>query len=184
MDKDNQQKEQIAEAFQRHFNHHGFKKTSVDDIAKEIKMSKKTIYKHFSSKEKIFYFIISKVAVKFSKDMEKKLEPYDSYQEKMNQLVTMIFNESRKWLKSGNDAFEFKYKYEIAGLAFTDAYNKIFEKLMKKGIEGGEFNIPNIDITVRFINGIISESMKLITANPDLYVEGDVVSSIEKLILK
>jgi len=177
-------KEQIADVFQKHFNHHGFKKTSVDEIAQELKISKKTIYKHFSSKEKIFYFIISKVAKKFSKDMEKKLSPFPTYIEKINQLTIMIFAETRKWLKEGNDAFEFKYKYEIAQLAFQDAYNEVFKRILQKGIESGEFNISNIEIIVRFINGIISESMKIITSNPELEVESDVISSVGKLILK
>ena len=184
MDKSDQQKEQIAEVFQRHFNHFGFKKTSVDDIAREIKMSKKTIYKHFSSKEKIFYFIVSSVARKYSREMEKKLVPFPSYNEKINHLIGMIFSETRNWLKDGNDAFEFKYKYNIARLAFTDAYNDIFKELLEQGNNAGEFHIHNADIMVRFINGIISERMQLVTANPDLEVESDVISSIEKMIIK
>jgi len=94
----------------------------------------------------------------------------------------MIFSETRKWLKQGNDAFEFKYKYEIAQLAFTDAYNEVFKKLLQEGIDNGEFHLSNIEITIRFINGIISESMKLISSNPDLEVEGDVITSVGKLI--
>lgn len=182
MGKQDQQKEQIVDVFQKHFNHHGFKKTSVDEIAQELKMSKKTIYKHFSSKEKIFYFVISRVAKKFSSNMEKKLVDYSTQKEKVEQLIAMIFTETRKWLKQGNDAFEFKYKYEIAQLAFTDAYNVVFNKLLQTGIDSGELKISNVEITVRFINGIISESMKLISTNPDLDVEGDVISSVGKLI--
>jgi len=184
MDKDIQQKGQIAEVFQKHFNQYGFKKTSVDEIAHEIKMSKKTIYKHFSSKEKIFYFIISKVAVKYSKDMEKKLTFFPSCTERINQLIIMIFGETRKWLKEGNDAFEFKYKYEIARLAFIDAYNELFKRILLEGVNTNEFSISNIEITLRFINGIISESMKLISSKPELEIEGDVIASIGKLIIK
>ncbi|MGD9101586.1 MAG: TetR/AcrR family transcriptional regulator, partial [Anaerolineae bacterium] len=55
-------KEQIADAFQKHFNHFGYKKTSVGDIARELKISKKTIYQHFSTKEEIFYYVVSRIA--------------------------------------------------------------------------------------------------------------------------
>ncbi|MBN2520133.1 MAG: TetR/AcrR family transcriptional regulator [Bacteroidales bacterium] len=180
--KDIEQKDQIAEIFSRHFNHYGFKKTSVDEIARELKMSKKTIYKHFSSKEKIFYYIVSKVAIKYSKEMEKKLTPFPNQQEKINQLIIMIFNETRKWLQEGHDAFEFKYKYEIAQLAFQDAYNEIFKKIIIEGNNLNEFYISNPELIVRFINGIISESMRLITSNPELEVEADVIESIQKLL--
>ncbi len=184
MDKEIQQKEMIAAAFQKHFNHYGFKKTSVDDIAEELRMSKKTIYKHFNSKEKIFYLIISRVARKFSGNMEKKLESYLAQKEKIVQLILMIFSESRKWLKEGNDAFEFKYKYDIARMAFTDAYNELFEKILEEGKKSKEFQITNVKLTVRFINGIISESMKLLTANPELQVEQEVTESVLKIISK
>ncbi|MFH2096301.1 MAG: TetR family transcriptional regulator C-terminal domain-containing protein, partial [Bacteroidota bacterium] len=63
-----------------------------------------------------------------------------------------------------------------------EAYNKIFKNLIQQGINNGEFNIQNIDITVRFINGIISESMRLLTANSELMIEEEVVSSIFKLL--
>ncbi|MBN2350484.1 MAG: hypothetical protein JXJ22_16730 [Bacteroidales bacterium] len=57
-------------------------------------------------------------------------------------------------------------------MAFTEAINEIFKNLIQKGSESREFNISNIEITVRFINGIISESMKPVTFNPELKVEG------------
>ena len=44
-------RERIADVFKKHFTYFGFKKTSVDEVAKELKISKKTIYQFFSSKE-------------------------------------------------------------------------------------------------------------------------------------
>lgn len=175
-------KDQIVDTFEKHFKHFGFKKTSVDDIAGELKISKKTIYKFFSSKEKVFYFIISKIARKFSRDMGKKLGKYDSQEEKVRQLIFMIFAETRKWLKSGNDAFEFKYKYEISELAFKEAYNDLFRQLIQKGIENKEFSISGLDLSIRFINGIMSECIRLVSVNPDLQVENEVTDSIIKLL--
>ncbi|MBU0529714.1 TetR/AcrR family transcriptional regulator [bacterium] len=175
-------KEQIAECFKQHFNHYGYKKTSVDDIAKELNISKKTIYHYFSSKEKIFYYIISKIARQFRNNMDKNLEQFSTCQEKIKQLILMIFSETRKWLKQGNDAFEFKYKYEIARMAFQDAYGELIKKLIQQGIEKGEFPKANVDMNVRFIYGIISEAMNLVNSNPELKVEDEVINSISKLL--
>ena len=175
-------KDQIVSTFEKHFSHFGFKKTSVDDIARELKVSKKTIYKFFSSKEKIFYYVISKVARKFSGNMAKKLVAYNSYEEKIKQLIYMIFSETRKWLKGGNDAFEFKYKYEISEMAFKEAYNEVFRELIEKGIGNNEFSVPNPDLSISFLNGIMSESMKLISVNPELDIENEVVNSVIKLL--
>lgn len=175
-------KEQIAETFKKHFNHFGFKKTSVDEIAKELKTSKKTIYKFFSTKEKVFYYIISQVAVNLRNKMEKDLASNNTAEEKLKQLVDIIFNETKKWLKGGNDAFEFKYKYDIAQLAFKEAYNELIEKIIIKGIDQGEFKNDNVAMAIVFINGIFSESIRLVTSDPSLNVEDDVFNAIIKII--
>ena len=174
-------KDSIADSFQKHFNHFGFKKTSVDDVAKELRISKKTIYQHFSSKEEIFYYIVSRIARQYRNKMERELEAYPTYREKIEQLVRMIFDESRKWLK-GNDAFEFKYKYEIAGLAFQDTYTELIAELVQEGMTAGEFSASQVSLTVRFIRGIISESMDLLQTALELKVEDGAVDAIFRLL--
>lgn len=174
--------EKIADIFEKHFNYYGFNKTSVDDVAKELKISKKTIYKHFSSKEKIFYFIVSRIAKNYCVSMKNKLNLQSSFQIQFDTLIKQVFKTTRQWLKEGNDAFEFKYKYEIASLAFQDAYSELFKELIQKGVNAKEFNVQNIDITISFIKGIISEGMKLIHINPSLKIENDVIGSITKLL--
>lgn len=176
------QKEEIANSFQKHFEHYGYKKTSVDDIARELKISKKTIYQHFSTKEEIFYYIVSKVAQQYMNRMAANLQELLTAKEKLDQLVRMIFAESRKWLKE-NDAFEFRYKYDIAGLAFQDAYNDLLAELIRAGVAAGEFRESPVDLTVCFINGIISESMKVLSANPELVVEEEVIAAINRLLI-
>jgi AcrR family transcriptional regulator len=175
------QKETIADQFQKHFNHFGYKKTSVDEIARELQISKKTIYQHFSSKEEIFYYIVSRVARWYRARMEKELAVHPTYRARVEHLVRMIFAESRKWLRE-NDAFEFKYKYEIAELAFQDTYESLIADLIEKGTQAGEFSAPQAELTGRFVHGIIAESEKLLASNPDLAVEESTIEAILKLL--
>ena len=93
--------------------------------------------------------------------MARELDTLPTYREKVEQLVRMIFAESRTWLKS-NDAFEVKYKYEIAELAFQDTYEESTAELVQRGTEQGEFSTPQADLTGRFI---ISNA-RLYTSNP------------------
>jgi len=175
------QKEVIADEFQKRFNHFGFKKTSVDDVARALQVSKKTIYQHFSSKEEIFYHIVSRIARQYRAKMERELAAYPTHCEKLESLIRMIFAESRKWLKE-NDAFEFKYKVEIAELAFQDTYEDLIVELVQGGTEAGEFSAPQADLAGRFIRGVIAESMKLLQSDPDLAVEEDTIEAILKLL--
>ena len=174
-------KESIADAFKKHFTHFGFKKTSVNDVSKELKISKKTIYSHFSSKERIFYYIVSRVAFGIQADMKKKLSSLGSNREKVSQLVQMIFAESRKWLKT-HDAFEFKYKYEIAQLAFKEAFGQLLHSYIAEGMAEGEFEQGNVEMKVGFVQGLISEAMRLLSNDPELKVEDELISSIQKIL--
>lgn len=174
-------KEVIADEFQKHFNHFGFKKTSVDDVARALQISKKTIYQHFSSKEEIFYHIVSRIARQYRAKMERKLDTYPTYREKLEHLIRMVFAESRKWLKT-NDAFEFRYKREIGELAFQDTYEELIVELVQGGMEAGEFSTQRAELAGRFIRGIIAESMKLLSSSPDLAVEEDTCKAVLKLL--
>jgi AcrR family transcriptional regulator len=174
-------KDQIADSFQKRFNYFGMKKTSVDEVAKELHISKKTIYQHFSTKEEVFYYVVTRGARQYRVSMEKDLEAYASYPKKLERLIQLIFTESRKWLKK-NDAFEFKYKYEIAGLAFRDTYTELVADLVQKGIDAGEFSVQPVEMTVRFIRGIITESMNALVAQPELRAENGAIEAILKLL--
>ena len=181
MDESVQQKEAIADAFQKHFNHFGFKKTSVDSISSELRISKKTIYQHFNTKEEIFYYVVSRIAQQYLRSMERELNQLPTRTERLSRLVNLIFTEAKKWLKE-NDAFEFRYKYEIGELAFKDAYSELLQDLIRQGIENGEFSQTPVELTVRMIQGMISESMRLVSANPELAVEEHLTEGILKLV--
>jgi len=49
----NEEKEKIISFASQKFIREGFYKTTMDEIASEMRMSKKTIYKNFSSKEEL-----------------------------------------------------------------------------------------------------------------------------------
>ena len=174
-------KEKIAAAFKKHFKHFGFKKTSVDEVAKELRISKKTIYQFFTSKEKIFYYIVSRVAKGIKTGMEKDLAKYQSETEMLRQLILQIFAKSKTWLKK-NDVFEFRYKLEIGSLAFKDAFEELLYQIVKSGMEKGEFKKSSPEIKVRFIEGVISEGMDIIAQNPNQEVVVDVIDSVLKML--
>jgi len=187
-------KEEIAETFRKHFDHFGYKKTSVDEVAKDLKISKKTIYTKFSSKEDIFYYIIKKVANRDRKKIEKEIEALKekdlegnerslNSKEKISVLIQKVFERSRKWLSDKKtDPFEFKYKFNIARLAFIDAYQEYIKNLISDGINRGEFRDAPPDITYRFITGIIGESMEILQTNPEIMIEEETIDSVLRLL--
>ncbi|MFP4461251.1 MAG: hypothetical protein ACLFQE_03565 [Thermotogota bacterium] len=129
----------------------------------------------------VFFQIISKIAQKSAKLMWKRLEGIDSQEAKMRQLLEMIFEESSKWLKK-EDAFEFKYKHEIAELSFKEAHGELLSKIIEAGMNSGEFSKGNPELKLSFVRGVISESMRLLAANPDLEIGKETTESVLKLL--
>ncbi len=53
--KNNPKKGQIIKTAQKRFSRHGLVKTTMEEIARDLRMGKATLYHYFKSKEEIFY---------------------------------------------------------------------------------------------------------------------------------
>ena len=62
--------EQIIAAARRLFNRYGFKKVSMDEIAREAGVTKKTIYMYFSSKEELLKYFIQEEIINMKSIVE------------------------------------------------------------------------------------------------------------------
>lgn len=174
---DRDQKEVIADAFEKHFSEFGYKKTSMDDVAKDVKVSKKTLYRLFESKEKAFYHIVSRAAHRTKNRLEKDLEQCGSNEEKLGLLTRLIIVRIRTWLKT-NVNFEFKYSYKIPQIAFRDAISELIQSILRDGMDKGEFGEKNLDTTTHFIVGILSEAIAMLRADLDKEIEDEVAVAV------
>jgi AcrR family transcriptional regulator len=174
-------REKIVTRFQQYFSQLGFKKTSVDDVARDLRVSKKTVYRLFSTKEKVFYEIVSRVARQIAVGMRQDLAGLPNAAAKIEGLVTIIFRQTRQWLGQ-NDAFEFRFKYEIAELAFREAFSGVFRGLIDEGVAAGEFAAGQPGLTLDFIQGIVARGMQIVHDSPEVAVEPQIVASVIKLL--
>lgn len=76
-------RELILKSAERIFIRHGYKKTSVDEIAKESKVSKGAIYIFFRSKEEIFKTLVERKINKLWEEIEKAASEKSDPREKI-----------------------------------------------------------------------------------------------------
>jgi AcrR family transcriptional regulator len=55
-----QKKDEIAQVFMKIFQEYGMRKIIINDVAKELGMSKKTIYKYFTGGNPEAFFLLKK----------------------------------------------------------------------------------------------------------------------------
>lgn len=82
----------------------GFYKTTIDEIAKDLQMSKKTIYKHFSSKDELVEAVCD-MRMKFGHEMiseiidTKEDDAVTKFIKVVNVVQGKLVNCSERWLK-------------------------------------------------------------------------------------
>lgn len=95
-------KERILNFAEKKFSQNGFYKTTMDELAKEMKISKKTIYNHFSSKDELVSDIIDYITENIKKNVTALVSKKTTSAEKlylMSVFVTKRINQiSEKWL--------------------------------------------------------------------------------------
>lgn len=97
-----EEKERILSFAEKKFSQNGFYKTTMDELARELKISKKTIYKHFSSKDDLVNAIIDYITANIQRKITKLVDRKTNSAEKlylMSVFVTKRINQiSEKWL--------------------------------------------------------------------------------------
>jgi AcrR family transcriptional regulator len=154
---------EIADAFERHFHRFGYKKTSLDEVAAELKISKKTIYAYFDSKEAILHFLVRRTSEQVLRQMASRLDSLPSASERLANLVRLIFSQARQFA-SERDPLDFEY--EIAEAAFREAYRKQLSIVLEEGMRAGLFRRQSVEIEVTLLDGLIASALHLLIPGP------------------
>ena len=186
-DRDLKKKEEIADKFMEFFLKHGMVKTIINDVSKELHMSKKTIYKYFKGgKQECLYFIFSKVGQQARLIVEKDILELSTSWEKIELLIHKIFEISIPYILNNVADKEEDYVTEnrICGNAFKDVFQDLFIEILNEGINENEFSISDAKQTFNFIFGILLESMIMIHDDPSINLIDSVLLTIKKIITK
>lgn len=172
---------EIAEIFKKYFHHYGFKKTSVDDVAAELHISKKTIYEYFDSKEAVFTYIIQGEAELAAKAMSRRLEGMTTATERMQMLVHLIFDNASLYLKTGQ-GLDLHDRDDMANMIFQAAYESILMKVVADGTQTGEFHLPDDDLSPLLLKAVIQQGLQVMRRDPDSRVEHPTTVAVIKLL--
>jgi AcrR family transcriptional regulator len=133
------------------FSRHGFKKTTMDEIARALKMGKSSIYYYFRSKEEIFEAVVLHEAMILRNELTTAIKSVDSPIEKMR---NYLFVKMRAFEKLSNyynaifdknlDHFEF---IETIRSRFDREELAILRLILYHGARERVFNIRNSEYT-------------------------------------
>ncbi|MEO6694358.1 MAG: TetR/AcrR family transcriptional regulator [Ignavibacteria bacterium] len=128
-------KEKILKYSRHKFHTGGFYKTSMDELATDLGISKKTIYKHFPSKEKLLEDICNDTTCEIAGKLEDIVEGNDDVVVKFVKILNMhsnfSINISDKWI-SDISIHAPNLKKNIESMK-NEQINKVMKKLLEQG---------------------------------------------------
>jgi TetR/AcrR family transcriptional repressor of mexJK operon len=74
-------REKILEAAYQRFLHYGYSKTTMNEIAGDLSLSKALLYYYFPDKSQLYIAVMRKLAAEYIQDLENKLNTFDNLKE-------------------------------------------------------------------------------------------------------
>ncbi|MBW8326491.1 MAG: TetR/AcrR family transcriptional regulator [Prolixibacteraceae bacterium] len=148
-------REQVVQSARQVFARYGYKKTALDDIAREARKGKSTIYYYFKSKDEIFKAVIDAEAEIRKQAIEREISQISDSRLKLKTYIyvrmltlKMVVNyyEAIK-----NDLLDNLYFVNSFRDDHFDEEVKQVLKMLLEGVEIGEFTIENPELTAKTI---------------------------------
>ena len=179
-------REKILDAAFEKFEHYGFAKTTVDEIAQQAQVGKGTIYSYFKSKEAILVALVDR---EFSTGIVE-----------VNSAMLAETSAALRLKAMLKSTFDFFHKNALVGkvmamnpelvLSVIKNKNKDFQSLsiagikfiLKEGISDGEFHVADLERTAYIIDALIRSFHYLNYLGLDMYQPDELVESVFELI--
>jgi len=148
-------REQLVQAARLVFVRYGYKKTALDDIARESRKGKSTIYYYFKSKDEIFKAVIDAEAEIRSKTIDDQISIIEDPQLKLKTYVYVRMLTLKKvgnyYEAIKNDLLDNLYFVNSFRNNHFDAEINLVKDLLLEGIEKGVYTIQNPELTAKTI---------------------------------
>lgn len=175
------QKEQIAEVFERFVNDTGYAKANLDDVARELRISKKTIYVHFDGKREIYGFVVERRAAQEQTRLRTLIAGMTSHREQVETLLGFVIGSARAHIAE-TTADEWLQEYEIAADAFAKANGDLLREVVEQGMAAGEFSDGDAGLVERMIRAMVLEYVVLVNAEPTYDRDDELIGRIVRFI--
>ncbi|HRX32499.1 MAG TPA: TetR/AcrR family transcriptional regulator [Tenuifilaceae bacterium] len=144
-------REAIVKVATQIFSRFGFKKTSMDDIAKGLRMGKSSIYYYFRGKEEIFRAVVDQEAEILKEKVEIILSSADDTVSKLRSYVKLRMD----LVKHLANYTEILKNDDLMNMEITEKFRKkydeeeisIIRQILEEGVQKGTFKIKDIDMS-------------------------------------
>lgn len=141
----------IVDAAQKRFGAFGLMKTTMQEIASDISMSKGLLYYYFPDKEHLYKAVVEKEQNEFIKTFNSKIEKIESPEEMLKEYVNIRLSYFKSLINLNRLSFDASSSINnVLGDTWVEFRKKeieILSKIFAKGVENRIFHISDVDET-------------------------------------
>jgi AcrR family transcriptional regulator len=173
-------KDEIAVEFRKVVLRHGFRRAAVEDVARSLRISKKTIYDFFGSKEDLYGYAVELWAAEQRRHVESMLTETTALG-RITQVTSIAFADARRGFASNphDDATE---PPEILARVNARVFKPMIRDLLMQGNASGELCVEDPDMTAAFFVAIGTEAVRMLREDPSSRPEGAALDAIRRLV--
>jgi len=151
-------REKILEAALKRFTHYGASKTTMNEIADDLRCSKASLYYYFPDKKGLHFAVLEKIGEIFFAEQEAEAQHITS----ATQTLLNIIEVKRQFVQRYNRLELFKMLNDSSPETqriikqVKEAEDALTARIMKYGVEVGEFVIEDVERIAQLYNQAIS----------------------------
>jgi len=174
-------KDTIADVVEKHVGRFGYAKTTVDEVAADLGISKKTLYLHFDSKRDMYRFVVERAARLTRSQLSAGVSALPTAGARVAALMATVLRMSREHIAETSES-DWRGEYEVAADAFVEATGSLLEELVERGIAAGEFGIRDPHLARRVLTAAILEYTLMVREDPTLDHDEEIVAGLVRYL--
>ena len=174
-------RQQIAEVFRRRVAEAGYRKATLDDVARALRISKKTIYVHFASKRDIYAYIVEAEAAQEKARLASVLRALPTHAARVEAALRITLDMGRRHA-AGTEREEWLAEYEVAADAYRQASGDLIRESIQAGIDAGEFAPGDARLAEKMIVAMMVEYLQMVHADPSFDRDAALLERIRRFI--
>jgi len=151
----NEKREKIIEIARNIFSRFGIKKSTMEEIAKRIRIGKSTLYHYFRSKQEIFLEVVKRESELMKQKIKEILDKSSTPQEKFrnySKARIQYLRELKNYYSTLTDEYleVFPFTKDVRE-DFTNFEISTLEEIFKEGIKKGVFRMKDPTLTAKMV---------------------------------
>ena len=172
---------EIAEVFRRRVEEVGYSRATLDDVARSLKMSKKTIYVHFDGKREIYAYIVERQAAREKARLAAMLAALPTCAARVEAALRIVIDTGRRHVQE-TEREEWLAQYEVAADAFRKANGDLIRELVEAGMDAGEFGPGDAALVEQMVTAMVIEYLLLVRDDPSYDRDEELLARIIRFI--